>query len=256
MKRNYLLMGSFALIAAACAPVDDGAPRDDQPPGPSADEPVPEEEPAVDWTGYTARGNEPFWSLEMGEDRIAFDHFDRPGASAARPAPERTANGWRFAAEADDGSPFVVEIEDTVCQDSMSAQPFPHAVAVTVRGETYTGCGGETAALLTGGIWRVVRLGGSPLPAGIEQTLDFDREGRLTGSGGCNRYGATYRIRGPELVIGPMRSTRRACVGAGANELENRFFSLLGAAGHFMIAGDGALKLYGAGDDPAIVARR
>lgn len=65
-----------------------------------------------------------------------------------------------------------------------------------------------------------------PVPDGVEVTLVFDST-RVGGTGGCNRYGASYQLKGTELSFGAVMATRMACPGPGM-ELEKRFFAALG----------------------------
>lgn len=213
---------------------------------PSTDDP--------DRVGYRAAGNEPFWNVTFGATTM---DFFRLGAQdtvrAPRPDPERRPSGWRFEATANQ-TPFVVEIEDRLCRDSMSGTPFPHTVSVTVGGMSYTGCGGETASLIAGTEWRVSSLEGAETSGRERPTLLFAGDGTLTGTGGCNRYSATYEITGEGIEIGPALATRMACIDAAANAQETSFFALLEQVTRFDIAGDGSLVLL-AGDRPVITGR-
>lgn len=47
--------------------------------------------------------------------------------------------------------------------------------------------------------------------AGSTLTIEFTRDGRVRGSGGCNSFSASYTSRADQLAIGPVGSTRRAC---------------------------------------------
>lgn len=47
--------------------------------------------------------------------------------------------------------------------------------------------------------------------AGTTVTATFDPEGRVTGSAGCNAYGASYTLTAPDLTIGPGVSSRMFC---------------------------------------------
>lgn len=46
---------------------------------------------------------------------------------------------------------------------------------------------------------------------GSALSLAFDANGRLSGSGGCNRFTGSYRADGKSLSIGPLAATRKAC---------------------------------------------
>lgn len=207
-----------------------------------------------EFEGYRASGNEPFWTVMFGESTMEFFALGATDTvTVTRPEAERLDDGWRFDAVTG-GGPFVVRIEERGCGDSMSGRPFPHTVEATVNGRTYTGCGGDTASLLTGGEWSVTSLEGAAT-SGRRPTMSFSADGALTGNGGCNGYRGTYEITGEGLVIGPAAATRMACADDDANAQEARFFSLIGRVTRFDIAADGDLVLY-AGDSPIIRAER
>lgn len=205
--------------------------------------------------GYRAAGNEPFWLLRFGETTMDFTNLGDPDTvSVTRPPAEGLADGWRFSATSG-GQPFTVRVEDLRCNDSMSGRPFPHTVEVNVNGRTYTGCGGDTASLLTGDEWTVTRLEGAETTGPQRPTLLFAADGALTGTGSCNRFHATYEITGEGIEIGPAAATRMACADPDANAQETRFFALLEQVTRFDIAEDGDLELF-ASDSPVIVGRR
>ncbi|MEX1182707.1 MAG: META domain-containing protein, partial [Gemmatimonadota bacterium] len=239
MKHECVLLLAALIVPAACAPVESDVEPDGIDTG-SAQRPVGG---SPDSAGYRAGGNEPFWTLTFGETTMDFaDMGSTTTASADRPDAESLANGWRFTASAD-GRPFVVEIQVSRCNDSMSGRPFPHSVTVTVHGRTWTGCGGDTASLLTGQEWSVTHLEGVATSSQRQPTLSFAAAGALTGDGGCNQYRATYEITGEGIDIGPALATRRACAEPELNRQETQFFQLLEQVTRFDIAGDGSLEL-------------
>jgi heat shock protein HslJ len=66
------------------------------------------------------------------------------------------------------------------------------------------------SAALTGTSWQLTELAGQP---GARQTLQFDAsQGRVSGNGGCNNFSGGYQWSGKSLKMGPLASTRRACV--------------------------------------------
>lgn len=94
---------------------------------------------------------------------------------------------------------------------------------------------------LEGVAWRLTQLDGKPVSPGQNQRapfLQFDAQNkRVSGSGGCNRLTGTY-LSGPgTLRIGPVASTRMACLDRDTGERENRFFAALEAARGYWIAG-------------------
>lgn len=63
--------------------------------------------------------------------------------------------------------------------------------------------------------WRLTHLDGAPIPRALQQAephLIFNSvTGRVTGSGGCNRVGGTYRVTGDRLELSRMVGTLMAC---------------------------------------------
>jgi heat shock protein HslJ len=88
--------------------------------------------------------------------------------------------------------------------------------------------------------------------AGSQLTVEFDADGGLSGSAGCNRYTATYAAQEQSLSIGPAASTRMMCAEpAGVMEQEAQFLKTLETVATYRIGGnrlelrtaDGALAL-------------
>ena len=108
--------------------------------------------------------------------------------------------------------------------------------------------GALSLADLDGVIWRLVRLGRNErVPEGVKLMAVFG-DGRVSGSGGCNRYSAAVVETGPlEFSIGPVASTKMACPDP-AGGFEDGYFSALQAANRFdFLLGDLVLH-YGKGD--------
>ena len=76
------------------------------------------------------------------------------------------------------------------------------------------------------GTWRVEAIGGSALPAAPRTDITFAAEGRVHGTGGCNRFMGGYTLDGATLRFGPIAGTRMACE-APAMEQETRFHDAL-----------------------------
>jgi heat shock protein HslJ len=86
---------------------------------------------------------------------------------------------------------------------------------------------------LKGVTWRLSRLGRNErVPEGVKVTAVFG-DGRVAGTGGCNRYSAGVVETGPmEFSIGPAASTRMACPDP-AGGFEDGYFSALQSANRF-----------------------
>ena len=71
---------------------------------------------------------------------------------------------------------------------------------------------GTQSENLTGHIWMLSELKGAPLAAGTIISAQFSTDGRLAGSGGCNRYSGSYTVSGAEISIStPLASTMMMC---------------------------------------------
>jgi putative lipoprotein len=82
---------------------------------------------------------------------------------------------------------------------------------------------------LMAGEWLLEDLAGTGVIDNLQTTIKFEKEGRLSGSGGCNRYTAPYQLKGNQIKIGMMAATQKACPPAIMNQ-EDRFFKALAQA--------------------------
>jgi heat shock protein HslJ len=89
---------------------------------------------------------------------------------------------------------------------------------------------------LAGTSWVLSDLNGAAPVA--EATLQFDGEGRLAGSTGCNRYSGGYSVEGATMAVGQLISTKMACMADGVMTQEADFLAVLGQAASFSVAGD------------------
>lgn len=101
------------------------------------------------WRGgvdLRAVGNEPGWHLAIRDgERIDFVHdYGQARVSTPAPAPglDDGATTWSAVTEA---HALQVRVMDQACQDSMSGEPFPLTVTVTLDGRQYRGCGHRAA---------------------------------------------------------------------------------------------------------------
>jgi heat shock protein HslJ len=78
---------------------------------------------------------------------------------------------------------------------------------------------------------------------GARVTANFDDEGRVAGSGGCNRFMATFEVDGDTIRIGPVAGTRMMCVEPeGVSEQEASYVAALERASTWTIR-EGRLQL-------------
>ncbi len=105
------------------------------------------------------------------------------------------------------------------------------------------------------GRWIATEIGGLPVARGVETTLDLDIEGRVSGKGGCNRYGGSATVGEGSIAFGMMRSTRMACQ-APEMDQEVRFHRALARAGGWRADDDRLVLTDAAGGVVAHFLRR
>jgi heat shock protein HslJ len=98
---------------------------------------------------------------------------------------------------------------------------------------------------LEGTSWILTALNGAaPLPD-TTITASFEADGNLSGSDGCNRYGANYEVDGDKITITPGMSTMMACPDP-VMEQAGEYMAALTLAISYQIQGD-TLELLDAG---------
>ncbi len=101
----------------------------------------------------------------------------------------------------------------------------------------------ELKARLTG-TWRLETLHGEavgPFDSGqAAPTLTLSPDGKVSGSGGCNRFSTTYEHQDREIGFGRIVATKMACPGTTA--MEREYFGALNEARRYRIR-DGGLEL-------------
>lgn len=108
-------------------------------------------------------------------------------------------------------------------------------------------CSGGDA--LDGSSWQAVQLGPRPTVPDVVSTAEF-RDGRISGSGGCNSYGGVYEAGETEIEITELGGTEMACDDL-VMEQERAFFDALPAATSYRIVTD---RLELLEDDDLLVA--
>lgn len=98
------------------------------------------------------------------------------------------------------------------------------------------------------GDWRLVNMtaGNLPTPMVPPQitalTAEF-ADGRITGSGGCNRFMGGYEAQGEQLTIGPLASTFMACEPPIMDQ-ESRYLTALQGAQRYEVNEQGLTVFY------------
>ncbi|WP_240454089.1 MliC family protein [Halomonas sp. NO4] len=94
---------------------------------------------------FHGRGNEPGWTVSLAHDEpelsLVLDYGEREATLPYRVTEMDNGAGRVTLASGRADRPFTLELEAKACFDSMSGQPFPARVTLTIDGETYRGCG-------------------------------------------------------------------------------------------------------------------
>jgi putative lipoprotein len=61
------------------------------------------------------------------------------------------------------------------------------------------------------GRWRAETIRNRGVPPGFEAVLEIAADGKVSGSGGCNRISGTVTVEGAHMSFGPIVSTKMAC---------------------------------------------
>ncbi len=173
---------------------------------------------------FYARGNEPFWSLDMDFDRqFRFSAMNDMNLSTppAENLPASDAGTIRFQVKTESAE-LLVSLSNQPCTDSMSGQRFDYAVDVQVKRPAdqnyrqFKGCGDYIPDMRLTDIWIVEQVEGKALPPawfmkGLP-TLELSaKERRLTGHDGCNRIGGSFSTQRHAITFTRLISTRMFC---------------------------------------------
>lgn len=184
---------------------------------------------------FYARGNEPFWSLDLDFEKIfRFNamsgmEINTPpveGAMAMDADPPRTL----YAAEVEAGT-LRFTIIGEACTDNMSGEMFTHTIEVEAKNgvdeelTTFKGCGRYVTDYDLAGAWTLSSMGGEEidtenLQKGAPQ-LTFDPDAlRVSGHGSCNNLMGSFQMQKNAIRFSQMASTMMACPNT---ELETTF---------------------------------
>ena len=96
--------------------------------------------------------------------------------------------------------------------------------------------------------WKLASIDSQPVipsddPRQAVQVMFDGGSQRVSGSGGCNRITGSFQRSGTQLKIGPLASTRMACLDPSRGQLETRFLAALQATASYSLAGNELILL-------------
>ena len=104
---------------------------------------------------------------------------------------------------------------------------------------------------ITGPIWLLADLNGEPVQTGTVITAEFNDDGRVSGSGGCNSYNTTYELSRDNIEFGEQIVTTLMACPDPVMEQESAYLEALLNATKFEITGDEMVLYNGDGDELA-----
>lgn len=108
--------------------------------GTAAPQPIATAEPLTyRATAFVARGNEPFWNVQVAGDTATYRTPDNQNGRQIQVNRIPFAGGVEYIGVLN-GRPFVLNLRPGQCQDSMADDRFPLTARLTVSGNTVTGC--------------------------------------------------------------------------------------------------------------------
>ena len=98
------------------------------------------------------------------------------------------------------------------------------------------------------GSWRLANMteGDSPMPMVPPQATELTAtfaDGKISGSGGCNRFMGSFETQGDRLSVGQLASTFKACE-EPIMQQESRYLKALQGAQRYEIDNQGQLTIY------------
>jgi heat shock protein HslJ len=118
--------------------------------------------------------------------------------------------------------------------------------------------GSPDAPGLTGQVWYLESFldaqgAMTPLLPGSQVTAEFNADGQVSGTSGCNTYSGGYEVDGDMITFSPLASTMMACIEpAGLMEQEAAYLQNLGKAASFRVT-DGKLEMLDAAGQVILV---
>ncbi len=144
--QRIVALSAAAVLLAACQPEAPGGGEAAPPADAPASAPTPAADPAAEFrVDFSARGNEPFWRVDIKGTDIVLTRPDAPPATATNAGLAATDGQATWTAQAG-AVAVMVTIARGDCSDGMSDLKYGYAAQVTWGDETLKGCGFATVA--------------------------------------------------------------------------------------------------------------
>ena len=173
---------------------------------------------------FLARGNEPFWTLEIDlEKEMSFATLDdiKLNTPSVERKKEQDVDVTIYHAKTKSGE-LVVTITRADCEDNMSGEQSKYTVKVEVKNtedkdfKTFEGCGQYLYDSRLHDIWAMeemtgVKLKKAKLTKGLPIFEFYPDEMRFKGHAGCNSLSGTITVVGNKITFGNLMGTLMSC---------------------------------------------
>lgn len=203
----------------------------------------------------SASGNEPFWRADVAGTAFTLTRPDFEPLQLSVVERRIGADGTEVIVSASSSPALraVLSLAPGPCSDTMADQTYPFTATVELGDTVLRGCGGDPRDLLTATeVWTVTEIAGTEMVEGTAVEIGFNDEGRIFGTGGCNRLMGGYEITGEGLSFGAVATTMMACPEEIMAQ-EQAFLALLEEVRAFDMGEGGELILIGS-EGPVIRA--
>lgn len=214
---------------------------------------------------FKAQGTEPFWGLDILDDRIVLHRMMGDSLVLPHPEPIRVAdaNIKMYRTQKGDTTMDVI-LTQKECVNAMSGEVFPYGVTITYtkgkdgQPQVLEGCGEYFTDSRLNDIWVLEQLEGREVTVedfnGDELPYMelYTQENRFSGFSGCNRMTGSLFFEWDVLRFGQIASTMMACPNM---EGEGQFLEALGGITHYHLENN-RLYLSKDGEAPFLVFNR
>jgi len=169
------------------------------------------------------------WRVAQKVDYLALERAYTGGNKAGRPAlvtlEGHLAMEPRMEGTGEEEVIVVDRFEKIQNSESCDEVPSTGSVAGPIAGPLV----GPIVGPILGPKWTMIELNGKPIPEGVEPpTLTLSKDGRATGTAGCNNLMGTFSMSSDGLRFGRTATTRKMCP-SPAMEVEAAFLAMLEA---------------------------
>lgn len=190
-----------------------------------------------DGIAFYSNGQEPFWMLDISDERgMGFRTMDDGEAwmtPPVRPVMAQDANVLLYQATAERGE-LRATVQELACTNSMSGEVLPYTVRVETKdamgARSYTGCGNYLPPQRLHDVWMLVSMHGKRIdPSTLAQAprLEFNTGTmKVSGTAGCNAIGGSFFAVYQGLRFGNLFSTAMACP-EPSSSVEREFLDVL-----------------------------